>query len=114
MCFHTAPQDVDRDISSMYGVFGDRKACAVREITKIHEQSVPFTLAEGLAGEKRGEYVLIVEGAEKPVNELNSLTEREHILRYMQGGMDKKEAVKQTARDRGVPKSELYKFSIDL
>ena len=38
----------------------------------------------------------------------------EHILRYMQGGMDKKEAVKQTARDRGVPKSELYKFSIDL
>ena len=114
MCFHTAPQDVDRDISSMYGVFGDRKACAVREITKIHEQSVPFTLAEGLAGEKRGEYALIVEGAEKPVNELNSLTEREHILRYMQGGMDKKEAVKQTARDRGVPKSELYKFSIDL
>ncbi|MDE7087722.1 MAG: 16S rRNA (cytidine(1402)-2'-O)-methyltransferase, partial [Clostridia bacterium] len=37
MCFHVAPQDVDRHISSIYAVFGDRRACAVREITKLHE-----------------------------------------------------------------------------
>ena len=114
LCFHVAPQDVDRDICAMYSVFGDRKACAVREITKLHEEAIPFTLAEGLSGEKRGEYVIVVEGAEKAENPLNSLPEKEHILRYMQGGMDKKDAVKQAAKDRGVPKSELYKFSIDL
>ena len=114
LCFHVAPQDVDRHICSMYEAFGDRKACAVREITKIHEQSLPFTLKEGLPGEKRGEYVIVVEGAGKAENPLNALPAREHILHYMNAGMDKKQALKQAAKDRGVPKSELYNFTLDL
>lgn len=114
LCFHVAPQDVDRHISSIYSVFGERRACAVREITKLHEEAVSFNLSQGLEGEKRGEYVLVVEGAKEGENPLNGLTEREHILHYMSQGMDKKDAVKQAAKDRGVPKSELYKFSIDL
>lgn len=114
LMFHVAPQDIDRDICAMYEVFGNRKACAVREITKLHEESLPFALADGLAGEKRGEYVIIVEGAKEVVNPLNSLSEREHILHYMSQGLDKKEAVKRAAKDRGVTKSELYKFTIDL
>lgn len=114
LCFHVAPQDVDRDVAAMYSVFGDRNACAVREITKLHEEAASFTLAEGLQGEKRGEYVILVEGARECENPLNSLSEKEHILHYMQGGMDKKDALKQVAKDRGVSKSELYKFSIDL
>lgn len=114
MCFHSAPQDVDRDISAMYSVFGDRKACAVREITKLHEEAAEFTLAAGLAGEKRGEYVLLVAGAEESECPLNGLSEREHILHYMRGGMDKKDAVKKAAKDRGLSKSDMYKFSLDL
>lgn len=114
LCFHVAPQDVDRHISSMYAVFGDRKACAVREITKLHEEAVPFRLGDGLAGEKRGEYVIVVEGAPESENPLNALSEREHILYYIERGMDKKEALKAAARDRGISKSELYKFSLDL
>lgn len=114
LCFHVAPQDVDRHISSMYSVFGDRKACAVREITKLHEQSVPFTLKEGLAGEKRGEYVIVVEGAAEIENPLNALSEREHIQHYMSLGLDKKEALKAAAKDRGVSKSDLYPFTLGL
>jgi 16S rRNA (cytidine1402-2'-O)-methyltransferase len=114
LCFHVAPQDVDRHISSMYEVFGDRRACAVREITKLHEEAQAFTLLQGLDGEKRGEYVIVVEGATDVQNPLNSLSEREHIIHYINQGLDKKEAVKQAAKDRGVPKSELYKFSIDI
>lgn len=114
LCFHVAPQDVDRHISSLYSVFGDRKACAVREITKLHEQAIPFNLSQGLAGEKRGEYVLIVEGAAAAENPLCSLTEKEHIASYMAQGMDKKDAVKQAAKDRGISKSEMYRFSIEL
>lgn len=114
LCFHVAPQDIDRHISSMYAVFGDRRGCAVREITKLHEEAVPFTLAQGLQGEKRGEYVLVIEGAAESENPLNALTEREHILYYIERGMDKKEALKAAARDRGISKSELYKFSLDL
>lgn len=114
LIFHVAPQDVDRDISAMYEVFGERPACAVREITKLHEEARTFSMSEGLIGEKRGEYVIVVGGADKTENPLNSLGEREHILHYMRGGMDKKEAVKRAAKDRGISKSELYKFTIDL
>lgn len=116
MVFHCAPQDVDRDICAVYECFGERRACAVREITKLHESVETFNLSQGLAGEKRGEYVLIVEGASvnSEVEKLNALSEKEHILHYMSGGMDKKEAVKRAAKDRGVSKSEMYKFSLDL
>ena len=98
----------------MAEVFGNRKAAAVREITKIHEETQVFYLQDGLDGEKRGEYVLLVEGAEEKENPLNTLSEKEHILHYMSQGMDKKEALKRAAKDRGVTKSELYPFALDL
>ena len=75
---------------------------------------VAFKLSEGLAGEKRGEYVLIIEGAGEAENPLNSLSVEAHLLSYMRGGMDKKDAIKRVARDRGVPKSEIYKYSVDI
>ena len=114
LAFHSAPQDVDKDIKAMYEVFGDRNACAVREITKLHEEAVNFTLKGGLSGEKRGEYVLVVEGAKEGESPLNALSEVEHIKHYMAAGLDKKEALKRAAKDRGVTKSELYPFAIDL
>lgn len=114
LAFHSAPQDVDKDIKAMFAVFGERKAAAVREITKLHEETTNFTLSQGLAGEKRGEYVLIVEGATEKESPLNALTEQEHIKHYMAAGLDKKEALKRVAKDRGVSKSELYPFAIDL
>ena len=114
LCLHCAPQDVDRTISAAYSALGDRRACAVREITKIHEEAVAFKLSEGLAGEKRGEYVLIIEGAGEAENPLNSLSVEAHLLSYMRGGMDKKDAIKRVARDIGVPKSEIYKYSVDI
>ncbi len=114
LAFHSAPQDVDKDIKAMYEVFGDRPACAVREITKLHEESTPFRLKDGLEGQKRGEYVLVVGGAEERESPLNSLSEKEHIQHYMAAGLDKKEALKKAAKDRGVSKSELYPFAIDL
>lgn len=113
LLFHSAPQDVDRDIAAMFEVFGERNACAVREITKLYEEATPFPLSEGLAGEKRGEYVLVVEGAsgESP---LNALSVREHVKAYMDEGLTKKEALKKAAEDRGVSKSELYRETLDL
>ena len=114
LAFHCAPQDVDKDVKAMYEVFGERRAAAVREITKIHEETQTFLLSEGLAGEKRGEYVLVVEGAKEQESPLNALSEKEHIQHYMAAGLDKKEALKRAAKDRGVSKSELYPFAIDL
>lgn len=113
LVFHCAPQDVDADVAAMAEVFGDREACAVREITKIHEESRRFRLSEGLPGEKRGEYVLLVAGGEEGENPLLGLSEKEHIQYYIDRGADRKEALKKAAKDRGVSKSALYKFTIE-
>lgn len=114
LVFHCAPQDADAYIATMYRVFGERRACAVREITKIHEESIPFLLSEGLQGEKRGEYVIVVEGADKTENPLCKLTPREHVRSLMRSGLEKKEALKAAAKERGVSKSEIYKETLDL
>lgn len=52
LAFHSAPQDVEKDVKAMYEVFGERRASAVREITKIHEESVPFLPFRGACGRK--------------------------------------------------------------
>ncbi len=113
LIFHCAPQDIDDYVSVLFEVLGERRACLVREITKIHEESLEFMLSEGYHGEKRGECVLLVEGA-KEENPLLALTPREHIKAYMEMGLEKKEALKCAAKDRGVSKSELYPFAVDL
>lgn len=114
LIFHVAPQDMQKTVQTMYEVLGDRTASAVREITKIHEEAVRFTLGGGFPKEPKGEFVLFVEGAKEQENALNALTEKEHIQHYMRAGLDKKEALKRAAKDRGVSKSVLYPFAIDL
>lgn len=113
LVFYSAPQDVDSDVAVLAQAYGDRSACAVREITKLHESVEYFSLKSGLSGEKRGEYVLLVRGGERAENPLNALTEKEHIAYYTERGFSKKEALKAAAKDRGVPKSELYKFTVE-
>lgn len=114
LVFHCAPQDLNAVIAAMYEIFGERRACAVREITKLHEESVPFLLSQGYSGEPRGEYVLLVEGAATTENPLNALPVRDHVRHYMAQGYDKKQALKLAAADRGVTKSEIYKETLDL
>ncbi len=113
LVFHCAPQDLDDYVHTMSEILGNRRACAVREITKIHEESREFFLADGYTGERRGEFVLLVEGAKEEAP-LCALSPRDHVKAYMEMGMEKKEALKQAAKDRGVSKSDLYRETLDL
>lgn len=54
LLFHCAPQDVDGYVRAMYEAFGERRACAVREITKLHEESVGFCFRKGFPGRSGG------------------------------------------------------------
>ena len=112
LIFYSAPHDAKKDVETLFAALGDRKAAAVKEITKIYERTEFFNLKDGLKGEPKGEYVLIVEGAKKGAGYEN-LSEEEHIKLYIDGGMDKKEALKRVAKERGVTKSSLYKYTID-
>ena len=106
-----ALENIKKDIESIYSVFGDRRAVAVKEITKIHENVEQFNLKDGTKGEPKGEYVLVIEKAEES-NPLNGLSEEEHIKHYLELGMSKMEALKMVAKERGVSKSSLYKYTI--
>ncbi len=112
LIFYSAPHDVKKDVESLFKGLGNRKACAVKEITKLHERVEHFNLEEGLTSEPKGEYVILVEKGSME-NPLLALSEEEHIKHYIIKGMDKKEALKTVAKERGVSKSSLYKYTIE-
>ena len=119
MIFYEAPHKLLKTLEDMISVFGgERKISLSRELTKLNEETLRTTLenAFSLFSEKepRGEYVLVVEGnsCEKET-ELSSLTVPEHINHYINSGLSKKDAIKAVAKDRGVPKSEIYKYTIE-
>lgn len=125
MIFYEAPHKLKATLADMAATFGEnRKISLCRELTKLNEEIIRTTLggAVRLYSEKepRGEYVLVLEGAEEagcPIgaseNPLLSLTPREHVEKYIEGGMSKMDAIKAVAKERGVPKSEIYDLMID-
>lgn len=112
LAFYCAPHDLKKVISTLYEVLGDRKAVAVKEITKLHETVEEFRLKDGISSEPKGEYVILVEKSENN-NSFLELTEEEHIKAYIASGMDKKEALKAVAKERKVSKSSLYKYTVN-
>lgn len=109
---YVAPHDLTKTAKMLLEVLGDRTVYVVRELTKMHECVTKTTLAN-FESEERGEIVMIVEGAQSE-NPLNSLTVAEHIKHYIDLGIDKKEAVKKVAQDRGIPKNEVYQQALNL
>ncbi|MBR2500699.1 MAG: 16S rRNA (cytidine(1402)-2'-O)-methyltransferase [Clostridia bacterium] len=114
MIFYEAPHKLKKTLGDLYEAFGDRRIAIARELTKIYEEIKHTTLSAAIEyynkNEPRGEFVLIIDGKEK-TNEnefLNNLSIKEHINYYMNQGMDKKDAQKCVAKDRGVSKRDIY------
>lgn len=121
MIIYEAPHKLKNTISDLAQVFGEnRKISLCRELTKLNEEIVRTTLGEAKkyyeTNEPRGEYVLILEGAEeagvsvKEDNPLLSLTPEEHVAHYESEGLKRMDAIKAAAKDRGMAKSDLYKI----
>ncbi len=117
MLLHEAPHKLRATLADLLNTLGpDRRISLCRELTKLNEEVLRLTLAEAVAyyeeNTPRGEYVLVLEGAkegstvEAPFWE--TMTVPEHVAYYINGGMTKKDAIKAAARDRGVPKNEVY------
>ena len=121
MIIYEAPHKLKATLSDLAEVFGEeRKIALCRELTKLNEEVVRTTLAEAKkyyeANEPRGEYVLILEGAAEAgvateeENPLLSLSPEQHVAHYENQGMKRMDAIKAAAKDRGMPKSDLYKI----
>ena len=117
---YEAPHHLARTLGELYETLGDRRMTLCRELTKKFETVLPTTIKEAQAlyesEEPRGEYVLVVEGKsllptkEEAQAAWKSMTREDHMKYYEEGGMDEKTAMKQVAKDRGVPKREIYQY----
>ena len=118
MIFHEAPHKLKATLIDMQTVFGEgRKIALCRELTKLNEEAHRTTLGEAVAyyeeSEPRGEYVLVVEGSAETAEDFSQMSVEEHVESYISAGMSKKDALKQVAKERGVSKSSLYKYTIE-
>ena len=104
----------------------DRGITVCKELTKKHESFVKTTIGEQLSlyrnteAEPRGEYVLVIEGLSDEAIESEkraaweSLSIEEHIRKYMDEGISKKDADKKVAQDRGVSKRDIYAVAVEI
>ena len=121
MVVYEAPHHLKETLKDLAEVLGEnRRVSLVREMTKVHEEVIRTTLAAAAETEPRGEYVLVIEGkdeaeiaAEKHKSFLE-MTIEEHMEMYLGRGLDRKEAMKQVAADRGVRKQDIYKYLTEL
>ncbi len=119
MIIYEAPHHLLATLKELREMIGDRRVTLCRELTKKYEEANLSTfdeLIEKYASEEiKGECVLVIEGRslkekqEQKKEEWRTLSVAEHMEYYLSQGMEKKEAMKQVAKDRGVSKREIYK-----
>ena len=115
---YEAPHHLKKTLLLLSDTLGDRKITICRELTKKFETVMPTTFGEALeyyeSEEPRGEYVLVIEGADRDAakrelqSSFESMSVEDHVAMYEAKGFDRKAAMKKAAEDRGVPKREIY------
>lgn len=116
---YEAPHHLVRTLQELHDTLGgDRRLTICRELTKRHEEKLQMTLADSLSyyevNEPRGEYVLIIAGRSREEMKKEeqagweTLSLEEHMAHYESQGIDRKEAMKRVAKDRGVSKRDIY------
>lgn len=119
---YEAPHRLKKTLGELLEQCGERKLSVCRELTKRYETVWETTLSEACRcyeeQEPKGEYVLVLAG--KPLEEVErerqqkytDLSLEDHVRSYEAQGMDRKSAMKQTAKDRGITKREVYQALI--
>lgn len=115
---YEAPHHLIRTLEELQAALGDRRITLCRELTKRYENATRTTLSNVLEyfkdNEPRGEYVLVLEGKtfrekEQEAREAwENMSVADHMAHYEEQGVDRKEAMKLVAKDRGVSKREIY------
>lgn len=115
MIFYEAPHKLGQTLKDFYEFFGERKLSIVRELTKIHEQTIRTTTkyaAENYSdGSLKGEFVLVLEGKKQDENEAEFTLEYavQTAKKLIEGGAKPTEAAKEAAALTGFKKNEIYR-----
>lgn len=119
LLFYESPHRVEKTLLRMAEVWGaERRVCLARELTKRYEEFLRGTIAECLVHLEQyppqGEYCVIAEGAsDAAVQEAadgwwEAKSLGEHVAHYEDRGIDRKDALKLVATDRGLSKRDVY------
>lgn len=116
---YEAPHRLLRTLTELCETLGgSRRVTVLRELTKKHESRFSGTLSEAVthytAEEPKGECVVVISG--RPEEEIRAeqaeawenLSLEEHVAKYEADGMDRKEAMKAVAKERGISKRDVY------
>ena len=119
MIFHEAPHKLRPTLADFCQVFGpERRIALCRELTKLHEEVRRCTLGEAAAfyqdHEPRGEYVLVLAGAESGAEAALTLEEgAAQVLALVEGGVRLKDAAREVAEHTGLSKNDLYAAALE-
>ena len=115
---YEAPHRLLKTLQELLDNLGNRKITVCRELTKKHETAFVTTIEEALRyyeeNEPKGECVLVLEGKSREdirkeeVSKWEEMTIEEHMEHYLSQGIEKKEAMKLVAKDRGISKRDVY------
>ena len=118
MVMYEATHKLKKTLAELMETLGDRHITLAREITKKHETIEPMMLSQAIARyeeeDPRGEFVIVIEGLdvkkleEEKKSSFEAMSVEEHVQMYVDQGLSKKDAIKQAAVDRGVPKRDVY------
>lgn len=119
MLIHEAPHRLRETLAELAATMGEERRIALcRELTKLNEEVLRLTLGQAVAyyaeNDPRGEYVLVLAGADPAATPAfwEGLSIPAHVAHYEDEGLSRKEAIKAAARDRGVPKNEVYQVML--
>lgn len=120
---YEAPHKLKKTLKDLYDTLGERNISLCRELTKKHETNFRTTLSDAITyyqqEEPRGEYVLVIEGTNRKnlvqdsMQPFMEMTIDAHMKFYMDRGLDKKNAMKAVAKDRGVGKRDIYQALLE-
>lgn len=106
--FYEAPHRILRTLNSMLEVFGDRYISISREISKIHESVFVGLISSAIESiDVKGEFVIVVSPSQEIV--VNDMSIIENVDMYIRSGLSSMDAIKRVARERKIPKNDVYK-----
>ena len=109
MIFYEAPHRITDTLNNLLEIFGDRKMCLAREISKKYEEIYRGTISEVIKEIEniKGEIVFLVEGNNE-IETYDELSIVEHVNMFIEDGLSQMDAIKKVAKLRKVPKSDVY------
>ncbi len=120
MVFYEAPHKLLATLESMAEVFGaERPISLCRELTKLHEEVIRTTLGGAMElyaqQPPKGEFVLVVAGAQPKAKESATADDAAaRVAALMNGGMSRKDAIKQAAQELDLPKNAVYDAALNI